>query len=77
MGIVTLFLLARQDCLHKRVLKDAKNGNIIITGSRENERGHTDGSGSTYSTVVKSQAPNQADLGRMSCFSTDQRCQVT
>ena len=34
-----------------------------MTGRGENGRGHTDRSGSTYSTVAESQAPNPGRLG--------------
>ena len=44
------------------MLKDSHNGDVIMTGRGENGRGHTDRSGSTYSTVAESQAPNPGRL---------------
>lgn len=62
LGIVTSFQLPRGDCFYKRMLKDSDNGNVLITGRGENGRGHTDRSGSTFSTVAESQAPNPGGL---------------
>lgn len=62
LGIATSFQLARRDCFYKRMLKDSDNGNVLITGRGENGRGHTDRSGSTFSTVAESQAPNPGGL---------------
>lgn len=62
LGIVTSFQLARRDCFYRRMLKDSHNGDVIVTGRGENGRGHTDRSGSTYSTVAESQAPNPGRL---------------
>lgn len=63
LGIVTSFQLARRDCFYRRMLKDSHSGDVIMTGRGENGRGHTDRSGSTYSTVAESQTPNPGRLG--------------